>query len=121
MGHCFIFFPAFFRSSANTISLVRSKNPISFFQLTPHLQCCKPINCCFIFLPQFGQILLAIFTPISKDIYCIIPHTSFHPQTSHHPITMPGITLLLHTLILPYQALFPKDPPTPYSPMHPLF
>ena len=40
------------------MSLVRSKNPMSFFQLMPHLQCCKPMNCCFIFLPQTGQTLL---------------------------------------------------------------
>ena len=40
------------------MSSVRVKKPISFFQLIPHLQCCNPINCCFIFLPQFGQILL---------------------------------------------------------------
>lgn len=26
----------------------------------PHLQCCKPINCCFIFLPQFGHTFLLI-------------------------------------------------------------
>ena len=31
---------------------------MSFFQLIPHLQCCRPGNCCFIFLPQFGQALL---------------------------------------------------------------
>ena len=48
------------RSNAKTISLVRSKNPMSFFQLIPHLQCCKPINCCFIFLPQPGQTLLLV-------------------------------------------------------------
>jgi len=57
-GHCFVFFPAFLRSRAKTISPVRSKYPISFFQLMPHLQCCKPINCCFIFLPQFGHTFL---------------------------------------------------------------
>ena len=53
-----IFLPAFFRCRAKTMSSVRVKKPISFFQLIPHLQCCNPINCCFIFLPQFGQILL---------------------------------------------------------------
>lgn len=31
-----------------------------FFQLIPHLQCCKPINCCFIFLLQRGHILLVV-------------------------------------------------------------
>ena len=53
-GHCLIFFPIFRRCKANTISGERSKKPSPFFQLMPHLQCCKPINCCFIFLPQFG-------------------------------------------------------------------
>lgn len=48
------------RSNAKTISLVRSKNPLSFFQLIPNLQCCKPINCCFIFLSQPGQALLLV-------------------------------------------------------------
>ena len=57
-GHCLIFFPTFRRCKANTISGERSKKPSPRFQLTPHLQCCKPMNCCFIFLPQFGQILL---------------------------------------------------------------
>lgn len=52
------FFPICRRSSAKTISGVRSKNPMSFFQLIPQRQCCKPINCCFIFRPQFGQTLL---------------------------------------------------------------
>ena len=59
-GHCFVFFPAFLRSRAKTISPVRSKYPMSFFQLMPHLQCCKPINCCFIFLPQFGHTFLLL-------------------------------------------------------------
>ena len=59
-GHCFVFFPTFLRSRAKTISPVRSKYPISFFQLMPHLQCCKPINCCFIFLPQFGHTFLLL-------------------------------------------------------------
>ena len=57
-GRCLTFFPTFRRSSAKTISGVRSKNPIPFFQLIPQRQCCKPMNCCFIFRPQFGQILL---------------------------------------------------------------
>ena len=59
-GICLTFFPMVRRSNAKTISLVRSKNPMSFFQLIPHLQCCKPINCCFIFLPQPGQTLLLV-------------------------------------------------------------
>ena len=57
-GRCLTFFPTRRLSSAKTISGVRSKNPTSFFQLIPQRQCCKPINCCFIFRPQFGQILL---------------------------------------------------------------
>ena len=56
-GHCLIFFPTFLRSNANTISLDRSKKPSPRCQLMPHLQCFRPMNCCFIFLPQFGQIL----------------------------------------------------------------
>ena len=58
IGTCFTFFPTFCRWSANTISGVRSKYPISLFQLIPHLQCCRPMNCCFILWPQEGQILL---------------------------------------------------------------
>lgn len=46
------------RSSENTISGVRSKNPISRRQLVPHLQWNRPMNCCFILRPQFGQIRL---------------------------------------------------------------
>lgn len=57
-GRCLTFFPICRRSSAKTISGVRSKNPMSFFQLIPQRQCCKPMNCCFIFRPQFGQTLL---------------------------------------------------------------
>ena len=70
-GTCFTFFPTFLQCNAKTISLVRSKNPISFFQLIPHLQCCNPINCCFIFLPHFGQILLLapiIFTSLNGNL-----------------------------------------------------
>ena len=70
-GTCFTFFPTFLRCNAKTISLVRSKKPISFFQLIPHLQCCNPINCCFIFLPHFGQILLLapmIFTSLKLEL-----------------------------------------------------
>ena len=70
-GTCFTFFPTFLRCNAKTISLVRSKKPISFFQLIPHLQCCNPINCCFIFLPHFGQILLLapiIFTSLNGNL-----------------------------------------------------
>lgn len=58
IGRCLTFFPICRRSSAKTISGVRSKNPMPFFQLIPQRQCCKPINCCFIFRPQFGQTLL---------------------------------------------------------------
>lgn len=61
-GCCFFLWLSLLCSKANTISLVRWKKPVSRFQLTPHLQCCKPINCCFIFLPQLGHILL--FFPI---------------------------------------------------------
>lgn len=57
-GRCLTFFPICRRSSTKTISGVRSKNPMSFFQLIPQRQCCKPMNCCFIFRPQFGQTLL---------------------------------------------------------------
>ena len=57
-GRCLTFFPICRRSSAKIISGVRSKNPLPFFQLIPQRQCCKPMNCCFIFRPQFGQILL---------------------------------------------------------------
>ena len=64
IGTCFTFLPACLLSNANTISRVRSKKPISLFQLTPHLQWNKPINCCFIFRPQFGQTrLLLICVP----------------------------------------------------------
>ena len=65
-GTCFTFPPMVRRSRAKIISGVRSKKPSSFFQLMPHLQCCKPMNCCFIFLPQFGQTLLLfpiLFSP----------------------------------------------------------
>lgn len=56
--------PACLFSNAKTISGVRSKKPISLFQLTPHLQWHRPINCCFIFRPQFGQArLLPIYIP----------------------------------------------------------
>ncbi|MEQ2707962.1 hypothetical protein, partial [Faecalibacterium longum] len=57
-GSCLILFPTFLRSSENTISGVRSKNPISRRQLVPHLQWNSPVNCCFILRPQFGQICL---------------------------------------------------------------
>ena len=57
-GSCLILFPTFLRSSENTISGVRSKNPISRRQLVPHLQWNSPVNCCFILRPQFGQLRL---------------------------------------------------------------
>ncbi len=70
-GRCLTFFPICRRSSTKTISGVRSKNPISLFQLIPQRQCCKPMNCCFIFRPQFGQILLlapiAFFSDKDQD------------------------------------------------------
>lgn len=65
MGIYFTFLPTTTRFKANTISSVRSKKPLSRFQLMPHLQCCKPGNCCFIFLPQLGHTLL--LAPISLD------------------------------------------------------
>ena len=55
VGSCLILFPTFLRSSENTISGIRSKNPISRRQLVPHLQWNRPMNCCFILRPQFGQ------------------------------------------------------------------
>lgn len=48
----------FLRSSENPMSGVRSKNPISRRQLVLHLQWNRPMNCCFILRPQFGQIRL---------------------------------------------------------------
>ena len=64
VGSCLTLFPTFLRSSENTISGVRSKNPISRRQLVPHLQWNRPRNCCFILRPQFGQIrLLAPIAP----------------------------------------------------------
>ena len=57
-GSCFILQPTFLCSSAKTISGVRSKKPMSRFQLVPHLQWNSPVNCCFILRPQFGQICL---------------------------------------------------------------
>ena len=68
-GVCFIFLPACFLSRAKTMSEVLSKKPISFFQLIPHLQWHRPINCCFIFRPQLGQILLPLIS---------IPQTNIH-------------------------------------------
>ena len=56
------------------MSLVRSKNPMFFFQLMPHLQCCKPMNCCFIFLPQTGQTLLLAPMPPPPSHVPIIPY-----------------------------------------------
>ena len=65
-GTCFTFLPACILSNANTIFGVRSKKPISLFQLSPHLQWNRPINCCFIFRPQLGQTrLLLISVPPS--------------------------------------------------------
>ena len=63
------FLPGALCRSPNTISGVRSKKPISFFQLIPHLQCCRPMNCCFIFRPQFGQTLLLF--PIVLNIQTV--------------------------------------------------
>ena len=58
VGNCLTLFPTFLRSSENTMSGVRSKNPISRRQLVPHLQWNRPMNRCFILRPQFGQICL---------------------------------------------------------------
>ena len=58
IGNCLTLFPTFLRSSENTMSGVRSKNPISRRQLVPHLQWNRPMNRCFILRPQFGQIRL---------------------------------------------------------------
>ena len=66
VGTCFTFLPMNTLFRANTISGVRSKKPIFRFQLIPHLQCCKPGNCCFFFLPQLGQTLL--LAPISVNL-----------------------------------------------------
>ena len=61
-GTCFTFLPACILSNANTIFGVRSKKPISLFQLSPHLQWNRPINCCFIFRPQLGQTRLLLIS-----------------------------------------------------------
>lgn len=58
-GTCFTFLIACLLSNANTISEFVQK-PISLFQLSRHLQWHRPINCCFIFLPQFGQTRLLL-------------------------------------------------------------
>ena len=54
--------PTCLLSNANTIFGVRSKKPISLFQLSPHLQWHRPINCCFIFRPQLGQTRLLLIS-----------------------------------------------------------
>ena len=76
------FLPGALCRSPNTISGVCSKKPISFFQLIPHLQCCRPMNCCFIFLLQFGQTLL--FFPIVQYPDCFRPAGS-HRRSSSDP------------------------------------
>lgn len=78
-GRCFFLSLTFVFCKANTISLVRRKNPVSRFQLMPHLQCCKPINCCFIFLPQLGHILLFFPIPCSPDDFHFIVLNSIIP------------------------------------------
>ena len=87
---CFIFLPTVCHSRAKTISPVRSKYPISFFQLMPHLQCCKPINCCFIFLPQFGHTFLLMpfrFTfGLSASSFFFSFFSSLHPLSPHYPL-----------------------------------
>ena len=70
VGSCLTLFPTFLRSSENTMSGVRSKNPISRRQLVPHLQWNRPMNCCFILRPQFGQtrLLAPIAPPFNIEI-----------------------------------------------------
>ena len=76
-GTCFVltlFLPFLVtcRSNANTISGLRSKYPISFFQLVPHLQCFKPMNCCTMARPQFGHLrLFAVATAIPHFLLSI--------------------------------------------------
>jgi hypothetical protein len=42
---------------------------VSFFQLTPHLQCFNPTNCCTIALPQLGHIRLLLRTTITPPYF----------------------------------------------------
>ena len=107
-GRCLTFFPICRRSSAKTISGVRSKNPLPFFQLIPQRQCCKPMNCCFIFRPQFGQTLL--LAPIACSLYLSSVHltinwfeyTTSAPEMPPAPILLQkGATLIAVTRITP--------------------
>lgn len=91
------FLPGALCRSPNTISGVRSKKPISLFQLTPHLQCCKPMNCCFIFRPQLGQTLL--FLPITYR-----SRLSGFNRKSIIPITTIPFSLR-HSLILSFTTI----------------
>lgn len=59
-GTYLTFLPFALCSRTNTIPGVRSKKPMSFFQLIPNLQCSKPINGSVIPLPQEGQTLLLL-------------------------------------------------------------
>ena len=79
VGSCLILFPTFLRSSENTMSGVRSRNPISRRQLVPHLQWNRPMNCCFILRPQFGQIrlLAPIAPPFHIDFVFLIVFNVF--------------------------------------------
>ena len=107
-GRCLTFFPICRRSSAKTISGVRSKNPMSFFQLIPQRQCCKPMNCCFIFRPQFGQTLL--LAPIACSLHLIsvyltinrFEYTTSTTEMPSSPILLQnGAMLIAVTRIIP--------------------
>ena len=118
MGTCLIFLPTLRRCNANTISLFRSKNPISRFQLIPHLQCCDPINCCFIFLPQFGHFLLLLPTAIPPSV----PYISLEHQFQNYPcksLYHTGAEKATPKLRLPsfYGLLYPCFCCAGYSPM----
>lgn len=99
-GRCLTFFPICRRSSAKTISGVYSKNPMPFFQLIPQRQCCKPMNCCFIFRPQFGQILL--LAPIACSL-CLssVPLTINWFEYTTSATEMPPVPILLQKGVLP--------------------
>ena len=91
------FLPGTLRLRQNTISGVRSKKPISLFQLIPHLQCWSPINCCFILRPQPGQILLLF--PIAYR-----SRLSGFNRKSMMPITTMPFSLR-HSLILSFTTM----------------
>ena len=64
---------------------------MSLFQLMPHLQYFRPINCCFIFLPQLGQILLLFLFSIAS----IYP---FQPILFHYTLLFLSVQSFLHPL-----------------------